>query len=440
MDVSQVVQRDLPPAPLPGAVALTYLRRRETRRSEAPSQARRGRTAVPQRRGVAPATGQPNPGCANPRASTEATPDFDLRWATTEDERAAVYRLRYELYVADQGLFTDVADHARRWLTDEYDAVSRVALAEIDGEVVGTVRVTFGDEAAFSDGARHEYDFARFAGVVDEGDIGIITRFLVRKEYRGNGILSFQLLWKAFECCAVHGLELLLGTCEAHLMNRYRTLGFQPYGKLYNHPTSGALVPIAIVFGDLAHMQRIGSPMASAIARRTKPHDEVDAILPLVRSEERAIKSRGHDAESHWNAIFRWLAGLPGILGDLTQDEASVLLAKSHILDCQPGDAIILKGHVSRTLYILLEGTLEVQDQGQTVATVNDRGALVGEVAFFTAGQRMSDVVTGSEGARVLALSAGNLQEIIRSYGPMAAKFLHYAARGLCEKLLERAG
>ena len=369
--------------------------------------------------------------------------NLELRWAETEDDKASAYRLRYDLYVTDQGLFQDVADHDRRWLTDAYDDVSRIALAEIDGEVVGTARLTFGGEATFSEATRREYDLDRFAGVVGDADLCILARFLVRKEYRGNGMLSFQLLWTAFECAAVHGLELLLGSCEPHLLNRYRTLGCQPYGKLYNHPTSGALVPIAVVLGDLAHVRRIRSPMVSALARRTRPHDQVDHILPLIKSREPAIRSRGHDEERHWNAIFAGLsrgkASLRGILRELSHEEASLLMAKSHIIDCRPGDAIILTGHVSRTLYVLLQGSLEVHDGGRTVATVEDSGALVGEVAFFTGGRRMSDVLAGPGGARVLALSAGNLQEIIHRHSPMAAKFLHYVACGLCEKLLERA-
>lgn len=365
--------------------------------------------------------------------------DFDLRWAETEEEKEAVYRLRYDLYVADQGLFRDVADHQRRWLTDEYDSVSHIALAEMDGEVVGTIRVTFGSEATFSAGTRREYDIDRFAGVVEGSDIGTITRLLVRRELRGGGVIPFQLLWSAFERAAVHDMEILVGSCEPHLVNRYRSLGFQPYGKLYNHPTSGALVPIAFVLGDVAHLRRIGSPMVSAVSRHPRPPDQVDHILAQVRSEDRSIRSRGHDEEEPWDELFRRLADLNDILSELSRDEASALLAKSHILDCRPADAIILTGHASRTLYMLLGGTLEVWDHGRRVATVEDRGALVGEVAFFTMGQRMSDVVAGPEGARVLALSAGNLQKIIRGYGPVAAKFLHYVACGLCGKLLERA-
>ncbi len=155
-------------------------------------------------------------------------------------------------------------------------------------------------------------------------------------------------------------------------------------------------------------------------------------------TQDLAVKSRGFDDTGEYWAVAFGAEGLHGILDELSREEASVLLAKSHILHCRPRDAIILKGHVSRTLYMLLEGSLEVVDGDRVVARVETPGALVGEVAFFT-GERMSDVVAGPDGAKVLALSAGNLKEIISSYGPMAAKFLYFTAEGLCRKLLERA-
>ena len=65
--------------------------------------------------------------------------DYDIRLADTDDDRAAAYRLRYELYVEQQGLFGDVADHGRRWLTDERDEHAILSVAEAQG-----VRVFFG--------------------------------------------------------------------------------------------------------------------------------------------------------------------------------------------------------------------------------------------------------------------------------------------------------
>ena len=45
--------------------------------------------------------------------------NIEIRRAESESDRAAVYRLRYELYVEGQGLFHDVADHEGIAILDE---------------------------------------------------------------------------------------------------------------------------------------------------------------------------------------------------------------------------------------------------------------------------------------------------------------------------------
>ena len=368
--------------------------------------------------------------------------DANLRFATSEKDRAAVYRLRYELYVEDQGLFGDEADHERRWLTDEYDGKSHIILAEIDGQAVGTARITWGSDGPFSEELRKVYDIDRFRGAVAERDIMVGTRLVVREEYRG-GMLAFQLLWKTYEFAALKNAELFLANCEPHLVNKYHKLGFRPYGSLYNHVTNGVLVPIAVAAGDFEYLQEINSPMLVPLSLRTRAVENLEVLLPLITADSSLVSETSGGTDDYLSAVSRWLAEadneLAGVFGQLTHDEALTLLAKSHVLACNRGDMIIGKGHVSRTLYVLLSGSLEVIDDGKVVAVVDEKGSIVGEVAFFTGRQRMSHVVAGHDGARVLALSDRVLREIISSHGPTAAKFLHFVARGLCDKLLERA-
>lgn len=368
--------------------------------------------------------------------------DAEIRIAAGEEDRARAYRLRYELYVEDQGLFNDEADHERRWLTDHYDPDSHLFVAEIDGEVVGTTRMTLGADISFSDETRETYDLARFSGVVDERDMLVGTRLLVRSQYRG-GLLAFQLLWRGFEFAAERGVELIVCNCEPHLVGRYEKLGFRSYGRLYDHPTNGILVPLAVVAGDFTYLRKIGSPMLSPLSRRTKALDIVEDIVPLIVCDMPVVSQKLKEADDYLTAVTHWLddadEGIGGVLSDLSRDEAFVLLAKSHILRCEKGQALIRQEHVSRTLYILLSGSLEVYDDGEMVAQVTDRGSIIGEVAFFSGRRRMSDVVAGTEGARVLALSDGTLRELIASHGPVAAKFLQYVASGLCDKLMDRA-
>ena len=368
--------------------------------------------------------------------------NVSLRFATGED-RSAVYRLRYEFYVEKQGLYRDQADHDRRRLTDPDDVDSRILLAEVGGDMVGTVRLTWGTDAPFSADMRQTYELERFHGTVDERDIMVATRLLVHGQRHG-GMLSFQLLWKAFEFAAIHGVELLLSHCQPGQTERYARFGFRPYGRVCEHPVNGPMIPLAVVTGDVEYLQQVGSPLLPSWRLRTKPTRDLDRIVSLVTEDVADAGEGGPDHEDSVSEIIPWLdeagGGVRGIFGDLTQEEAFVLLAKSQVVAGKAGDRLIARGDTSRTLYVLLSGSLQVLDDGAVVAVVERPGSVVGEVAFFTEEPRMSDVVAGPGGAQVLALSEPVLREIIAGYGATAAKFLNFVARGLCGKLKERAG
>ena len=366
--------------------------------------------------------------------------DATLRFVTTDEEKEAVYRLRYELYVEDQGLFMDEADHERRWLTDSHDAESPIIVAEIEGRLVGTIRLTWGGATHFGQASRESYDVPRFEGVVDERDIILVSRLLVRPELRG-GPLGCQLFSKVFEFAAEHNAELILGTCEIHLVSHYRKLGFRPFGELYNHPTNGILVPIVAVTGDFDYLQRVGATTLDILRRRSRPTRHLEQIVARA-TEGLCIESQElHDPEQYRREVCRSIAGAEGepcgLIRDLSPDETQTLLVKSHILTCATGDALFLKGHVSRTLFVLLSGSLEVRANG-AVTRIEERGAAVGEVATLSSHPRIHDVVAGSQGARVLALSYGNLRRIMAGHSSLAAKLLRFLALGLCDQLVER--
>ena len=365
-----------------------------------------------------------------------------FRLATSEDDHIAVYRLRYDLYVEDQGLFLDLADHRRRWLYDDYDPCSSIVMAELEGELVGTIRMTFGSDAKFSPASREEYDFDRFSGVVDDADQSIITRLVVRKDLRG-GSLGRDLLHKAFELAALRGAELILGSCEVHLVNYYLKLGFRTFGALDSCGENGVLVRIAAVMGDLEHFERIASPMVSAVAMRHRPCPDLAAILSQVEGGA-AVTSESHLGTELFRKAADDRTEADGsdkaqFLATLSPRESERLLRRGHLLDCAPGDRLVLEGHQTRVPFILLSGALAIRDADGRPYRLDRPGALVGEVALLAATRRPSDFVAAAEGARVLAFDDRNLRTLLAEHGPLASKFYAFAARELSHKLLERS-
>ena len=65
-----------------------------------------------------------------------------MRLATTEEEKQAVYRFRYGVYVVEMGRYGEAADHEHRRLVEPEDETARIWYAAQDGEVVATHRLS----------------------------------------------------------------------------------------------------------------------------------------------------------------------------------------------------------------------------------------------------------------------------------------------------------
>ena len=361
-----------------------------------------------------------------------------IRRAITEEDLHAVYRLRYELYVDDQKLFLEEADHERRWLYDDYDPHSRIFLAEVDGELVGTSRITLGIEAEFSQESREAYDFERFGGIVDERDLTVVTRLVVRHEHRG-GSLGTRLLEACYAEVARENGELILGNCEPHLISHYLKLGFRPFGQLVNHPTNATLVRIAVVTGDYDYLERVDSPMLPALQLRTRPSEALPGILGALARDPAILTEKQTDPDHYWGEVYRHVgsqsSGFRGALAALETQEAEALFSRSQILTYQNGDALFFVGHTSKTIYVLLDGSLEIRNQRGHIIRQSEPGSLVGVSAFFGDGIRRSEAIVRSADARVLALNLRVLQGILAGHLAVAAKFLHAVTRTLCQQM-----
>ena len=88
--------------------------------------------------------------------------DIQVRYAETEDEREAVYRLRYDIYSREMNLESPAVDHERQVLTDANDDTARILYATVDGELAGTLRIHWGGDAPFPEEFEETYQFGHF--------------------------------------------------------------------------------------------------------------------------------------------------------------------------------------------------------------------------------------------------------------------------------------
>src|SRR5262245_59830729 len=92
--------------------------------------------------------------------------DVEVRFATTEEEREAIYRLRYATYVQEIHLYSRQADHERSWLKDPDDESVRLMYATVGQEIVGTLRMHLGGEGSLSEALTTRFELAPFLALL----------------------------------------------------------------------------------------------------------------------------------------------------------------------------------------------------------------------------------------------------------------------------------
>ncbi len=209
---------------------------------------------------------------------------------------------------------------------------------------------------------------------------------------------------------------------------------------MINHETSGVLVPLALACNDLDHLVRVRSPLRTTLrAARDKDVVSDTHYAGLLPTTEAIVSADPRDQKGSGEALVaRFLSAedeRPDLFQDLAPEQIERLLARSYVLCCDKGDALIRTGHTSRTLYVVLEGALEVR-RGDRVLAVASRGDVFGEFAFLIDTRRTADVFATEDGVRVLALSEANLSKLISSEAELAAKLLLNLSRALCYKLV----
>ncbi len=360
--------------------------------------------------------------------------------AETKDEREAVYRLRYDVYVEEMGRYQTVADHKRRMLYEDCDEQSRISYVSIDGEVVATARLTWGGDAPIPQRMIDQYGLAPFLAELPASAIAVGERGMVRPHLRGTDLL-LKMFGAGMQFAKENRIQLVFGDCEPHLLNLYLSLGQRTYSKTnVNSAEAGYLIPLVTVIEDIDYFREMNSPLLEYV------HDfGADARIPnciqRVFAEGTAVVSRVQTpSATYWSEVHSALSELEAhrisALDGFSEDEAARCLEKSTIIECQAGDRVLKKGGVARNLFVVLDGTLEVRN-GDTVEAVLSPGDVFGEMAFLLERPRTRDVYAATGDVRILSLSEANLRQLIKSDPAIAARLLLNISKMLCLRIVK---
>jgi predicted GNAT family N-acyltransferase len=189
-------------------------------------------------------------------------PDFiTSRVANTEADRRAAYRLRYDVYVAEQGKPYPEADHQRRLLTDELDADGETIVVAAGQEVIATVRATWFDSAATMARYRDVFELSRFP-TVPPRQIAVCSRLAASVEYR-DATARQKLFEAIYEIGLTRDTKLCFATCTSVLARLFRAYGFREYAPTISDPVVGKLHRTVLHLDDIEYLERIKSPFVA---------------------------------------------------------------------------------------------------------------------------------------------------------------------------------
>ncbi len=123
----------------------------------------------------------------------------------------------------------------------------------------------------------------------------------------------------------------------------------------------------------------------------------------MVDMEKKAAAAAA--VEKHANELERAVVRCPLFEERfLTSNERRELVRDSLECSLHPGEFAVRRGEMSDHMYLLLEGTVEVQPEGRAAITLQSP-AWFGEIALLRGEPRTADVVGGPAGARMLRMS-----------------------------------
>jgi GNAT superfamily N-acetyltransferase len=201
----------------------------------------------------------------------------NIRLVDSTDERLAVYRFRYSIYVEEMGLNESDADHAGKLISDALDGPAAMILAAWDGDrIIGTTRTNL-----IRDGGIGGYlEYYRLIGLTPAGvaESSITTRLMVHPEFRRT-TLSARLACESFRWGLSQGVRANFIDCAADNHPFFAGLGYKVLLDDFSHPEFGPGFLLRLDLYDLEHLVKVRSPFRRILSAWLAEREKLPAEL-----------------------------------------------------------------------------------------------------------------------------------------------------------------
>lgn len=203
---------------------------------------------------------------------------IEVAEARTAQDRDAIFRLRYAIYVEEMGRTQRHADHALRTVVEPDDEQARLLLArDAAGRVVGAARVHLGPLVPPT--LATLYQMQRFAPFFPL-QTSTTTKLMVDVRFRRTP-MALRLAQACYNMGLNAGMSFNFIDCNAHLRPFFSQLGFRQVFPEFTHPEYGSVTPMVLALRDVGYLRRIRSPLLQPDAPDT--HESVAFFEALHR-------------------------------------------------------------------------------------------------------------------------------------------------------------
>lgn len=366
---------------------------------------------------------------------------------STDSTAEKAFRLRYQVYGAEMGVYDLAIDHGNGIYVDQYDEFARIYIAIKGDQAIATCRSLYDRDYDFHE--KLPKSVGSLLGIdnflkAHSGSLAISTKFAISPSHRGS-LAAHLVTARMFDDLIEDGINFVFSWCAPELFDFYSQLGFHMYSRAVSDE-NGLWTPIVLVTRDWEHLRNIKSPLYRQLERKDlcgPTHPSVswfyenygaslesfltsydDSILDKLLSGSEAIYSGSNPQDI-------------GIFNSMTSEDVKKIIGSGRVLQFTAGEDITLTGQIQDEMFIIVSGEiLEKRLDGALPSSIIGRGQVVGEIAMLTGTVRSSDCVATCD-TQLVSLSRKNLAKIMKATPDLAARLLYNISRLQSHKLLK---
>ncbi len=300
--------------------------------------------------------------------------------ATSPEEKQAIYRFRYQVYVEEMKKQPKDADHQARTIEDELDETALLRYITDGDQIIATLRHNYLNVTSIPAYLSQRLKLEPFSQAFGEGAVSVSSRLMIAPEYRNSSIVG-ALVLEAYRDSLERGIQFDFLCSAPWLLPFYTNMGYRRYTNHFLDSEVGLQVPQVLVLEDVEHLKSMRSPFyrvarhytCSVFARNWFDH----TFQPLQQSRQLQPDQ------------LRWDSNPPElktVFQGLEPEKLKQLLQATTIHKVRAGETIVQVGDAANAMFLILSGNVEISHRvNGTTRTVTSLSAAqtFGETNLF---------------------------------------------------------